>query len=284
MDETPVWMHAEAQTPVDLQVDRPHGARIYDFLLGGKTNYAADREQAEKVIASIPSAAESARENRAFVHRVVRHLVREHGIRQFLDVGTGIPTSPNLHEVAQSVDPTARVVYADNDPIVLTHSRALHISSAEGATAYIEADATDPDGILDSRVFRDTLDPEQPVAITLCLLLHWLPETYDAYGMVRRLLDAVPAGSALVITHATKDFDERVGKIEEDFEDTGSSVRTRTKAQVGRFFDGLDLVPPGLVAPQRWRPEDVEIEAGNSGAVGDGHVPIWSGVGLKPGA
>jgi hypothetical protein len=281
MDETPVWVHTEPQPPVDLQVDRPHGARIYDFLLGGKTNYAADREQAEKVLATIPSAAESARENRAFVHRAVRRLAEEHGVRQFLDIGTGIPTSPNLHEVAQAVDPTARVVYADNDPIVLAHSRALHTSSPEGATAYIQADATDPDGVLDAREFRETLDTGRPVAITLCLLLHWLPEGYDAYGMVRKLADAVPSGSALVITHVTKDFDERAGKIEEDFEDTGSSVRTRTRAQVERFFDGFELLPPGLVPPQRWHQEQVEIEAGSSDVVGEHHIPIWAGVGLK---
>ncbi|WP_314174032.1 SAM-dependent methyltransferase [Streptomyces winkii] len=284
MDETPAWMQAEPKAPVDLQTDRPHGARVYDFLLGGKTNYAADREQAQKVLASIPAAAASARENRAFIHRAVRHLTAEHGIRQFLDIGTGIPTSPNLHEVAQAVAPSSRVVYADNDPIVLTHSRALHISSPEGATAYIQADATDPAGILESSELRDTLDLKQPVAITLCLLLHWLPEGYDAHGMVRTLLDAVPGGSALVITHVTKDFDERAGGIEEDFKDTGSTVRTRTRAEVARFFDGLELVEPGLRAPQKWRPEPVDIEAGDRAVVRDSDIPIWAGVALKPAA
>ncbi|RAJ68875.1 S-adenosyl methyltransferase [Streptomyces sp. Amel2xB2] len=282
MDETPAWMQAEARTPVDLQVDRPHGARVYDFLLGGKTNYAADREQAEKVLASVPAAAASARENRAFIHRAARHLVAEAGIRQFLDIGTGIPTSPNLHEVAQDVDPSARVVYADNDPIVLTHSRALHTTTPEGVTAYIEADATDPVSILESPALRETLDLTEPVAITLCLLLHWLPEGYDAYGMVRTLLDAVPSGSALVVTHVTKDFDERAGGIEEDFEDTGSTVRTRTKAEVGRFFEGLEFVEPGLTAPQRWRPGPAEIEAGDRDALRDQDIPIWAGVALKP--
>jgi hypothetical protein len=284
MDETPAWMQAEAQTPVDLEVDRPHGARVYDFLLGGKTNYAADREQAERVLAAIPSAVASARENRSFIHRAARHLVAEAGIRQFLDIGTGIPTPPNLHEVAQSVDPSARVVYADNDPIVLTHSRALHTSTPEGATAYIEADATDPAGILESPALRDTFDLDEPVAITLCLLLHWLPDGFDAYGMVRTLLDAVPAGSALVVTHVTKDFDERVGDIEDDFEDTGSTVRTRTRAQVERFFEGLEFVEPGLTVPQLWRPEQVEIEAGDRSVLGDRDIPIWAGVALKPAA
>jgi hypothetical protein len=281
MDDSPAWMRTAPQAPVDLHVERPHGARVYDFLLGGKTNYAADREQAEKVLASIPTAAASARVNRAFIHRAARHLVGEMGIRQFLDIGTGIPTPPNLHEVGQSIDPAVRVVYADNDPIVLTHSRALHTCSAEGDTAYIQADATDPQRILNSRELRQTLDLSRPVAINLCLLLHWLPETYDAYGMVRTLLEAVPTGSALVITHVTKDFDEQVGQIEEDFEDTGSTVRTRTKAQVERFFDGLELVAPGLSAPQHWRPESEEVEAGDRAAQRDQDIPIWAGVGLK---
>lgn len=284
MDETPAWMQAEAKAPVDLQVDRPHGARVYDFLLGGKTNYAADREQAQKVLAAIPSAAASARENRAFLNRAARYLVGEVGIRQFLDIGTGIPTSPNLHEVVQAVDPSARVVYADNDPIVLTHSRALHTSTREGATAYIEAEATDPAGILESRALRDTFDLDEPVAITLCLLLHWLPDGYDAYGMVRTLLDAVPGGSALVITHVTKDFDERVGGIEDAFEDTGSTVRTRTREQVERFFEGMEFVEPGLSAPHRWRPEQVEVEAGDRDLLRDQDIPIWAGVAVKPAA
>ncbi|MFC4496495.1 SAM-dependent methyltransferase [Streptomyces ovatisporus] len=283
MDETSAaWTDAGPQPLVDLQVDRPHGARVYDCLLGGKTHYAADREQAEKVLATIPTAEASARENRAFIHRAARHLVAERGIGQFLDIGTGIPTSPNLHEVVQAVDPAARVVYADNDPIVLTHSRALHISTPEGATAYIQADATEPQSVLRAPALRGTLDMERPVAVTLCLLLHWLPPDYDSYGMVRTLMDAVPAGSALVVTHVTADFDERVSRIEEDFEDTGSTVRTRTKEQVERFFDGLQLLEPGLTPPQRWRPEPVTIEAGDREALRDHDVPIWAGVGLKP--
>ncbi|SCK45770.1 SAM-dependent methyltransferase [Streptomyces sp. WMMB 322] len=284
MEETPPWMHTEPQPPVDLQVDRPHGARVYDYLLGGKTNYAADREQAEKILESIPSAVASAKENRAFIHRAARHLVREEGIRQFLDIGTGIPTSPNLHEVAQSLDPSARVVYADNDPIVLTHCRALHSSSPEGATACLQADATEPERILASPELHGTLDLQQPVAITLGLLLHWLPDGYDAYGMVRTLLDAVPEGSALVITHVTKDFDERAGRIEEDFKGTGSSVRTRTKEEAERFFDGLEFVDPGLSAPQHWRPGPVRIEAGDRGVLNGTTIPIWAGVALKPAA
>ncbi|GGO43034.1 hypothetical protein GCM10012287_05220 [Streptomyces daqingensis] len=149
MEETDnAWAEGEPEQLVTLEVDRPHAARVYDCLLGGKTHYEADREQAEKVLATVPSAEASARENRAFIHRAARALVTEHGITQFLDVGTGIPTSPNLHEVAQAADPAARIVYAGNDPIVLAHSRALHTSTPEGRTAYIQADATDPRSIL----------------------------------------------------------------------------------------------------------------------------------------
>jgi S-adenosyl methyltransferase len=281
MEDSLAWMKREQRPAVDLHIDRPHGARVYDFMLGGKTNYAADREQAQKVLQTIPAAAASARANRAFIHRAARHLVGELGIRQFLDIGTGIPTPPNLHEVVQSIEPSARVVYADNDPIVLTHSRALHTSSAEGATDYIEADATEPEIILASPELQRTIDLEQPVAITLCLLLHWLPEEFDAYAMVRTLIDAVPVGSALVITHITRDFDEGVGRIEDDFKGTGSSVRTRTKAQVEQFFEGLDLLEPGLRAPQHWRPEPVDSEVGACETPHDQDVPVWAGVAVK---
>jgi hypothetical protein len=281
MEEPLAWMQKEPQPPIDLRTDRPHAARIYDFLLGGKTNYAADREQAQKVLGTIPAAVASARVNRAFIHRAARHLVTDLGIRQFLDIGTGIPTPPNLHDVVQSIDPTGRIVYADNDPIVLAHSRALHTSTPQGATAYIQADATDPEAILSSPDLLETIDLKQPVAVTLCLLLHWLPADYDAYAMVRTLMNAVPVGSALVITHVTKDFDEGVGKIEEDFEDTGSSVLTRTKAQVAKFFDGLELLEPGLQAPQHWRPAPAECEVGHAEVIRDQDIPIWCGVGHK---
>jgi S-adenosyl methyltransferase len=266
---------------VDLQTERPHGARVYDFLMGGKTNYAADREQAKKVLETIPAAAASARANRAFIHRAARFLVTEHGIQQFLDIGSGIPTPPNLHEVVQELVPSARVVYVDNDPIVLTHSRALRLSTAEGATAYVQADATDPETILNSPELLATIDLTKPVALNLCLLLHWLPEAFDAYGMVRTLVDAVPVGSALVVSHVTQDFDERVSRIEDDFKDTGSPVRTRTKAQVEKFFDGLEIVAPGLTAPQHWRPNPAGVEVGVPEVLRDSDVPVWSGVALK---
>lgn len=281
MSESREWMMREPRPPVELHTDRPHAARIYDVFLGGKTNYPADRRQAEKVAEGFPTVVASAKANRAFMHRAVRYLAGEAGIRQFLDIGTGIPTSPNLHEIAQSIDASARVVYADNDPIVLTHSRALHIGTAQGRTAYIAADATEPERILAAEELRETLDLGEPVAVTLLLLLHWLPREFDSYAMVAGIMDALPVGSALVISHLTMDFDEGLGKLEDDFKGTGSSLVGRTRDQVARFFDGLELVEPGIQVPQRWRPDPVQV--GSAGAVGDGDVPVWTGVALKTG-
>ncbi len=281
MPESPDGTPQEPQPPVDLQTDRPHGARVYDVLLGGTTNYPADREQAEKVLESIPAATQAAKANRGFIHRAARHLVSEAGIRQFLDIGSGIPTSPNLHEVAQSIDPRARIVYADKDPIVLAHSHALHVGTPEGRTAYIQADATDPRSILDSAHVRGTLDLAEPVALTCCLLLHWLPVEVDPYEVVRTLLAPLPAGSALVVSHVTQDFDPGVGQIEDDFKRKGSTVRTRTKAEVARFFDGLEMVEPGLTVPHRWRPAPADVDA--YATLTDQDVPVWAGVALKTG-
>ncbi|MFD7922622.1 SAM-dependent methyltransferase [Streptomyces sp. NPDC059740] len=270
------WMVSAPSRPVDLRQDQPHAARVYDVLLGGKTNYAADRAQAEKIMANIPQAVASARSNRAFVLRAARFLA-DSGIRQFLDIGTGIPTSPNLHEVAQSITPSSRVVYADNDPIVLAHSRALHDSHPEGRTAYLEADACDVDAILTSPEVRETLDLDEPVALTLCLLLHWLPKNVDPYPLVRRFLAALPAGSYLVLSHLGSDFTEATNQVEKDFEEAGSNVRGRTREEVLRFFDGLELVSPGVVVPQMWRPDPIDVGS----AAGERDVPIWAGVARK---
>ncbi len=275
------WMRRPMRPPVDLHIDRPHPARIYDWLLGGKTNYPADRKAAEAVAQQLPTVVPSARANRAFMHRVGRYLAAEAGIRQFLDIGTGIPTPPNLHEVVQDVAPSCRVVYADNDPIVLTHSRALHTSDPAGRTAYVQADVTEPDAILGDPEVRETLDLGRPVALTLLLLLHWLPDAKDPHGVVRLLVDALPSGSYLVITHATNDFDpEAWGRIEDDLEEAKSAVTARSKARIARFFDGLDLVEPGLTVPQDWRPDPALV--GSPDCLGATDVPIWAGVARKP--
>jgi hypothetical protein len=277
MSESP-WLPAEPREMLDLKTDQPHSARIYDYYLGGRTNYAADREQAERVRAEFPTVMDVAQANRAFMRRVVRYFAEERGIRQFLDVGAGIPISPNLHEVAQSIDPACRIVYVDNDPIVLTHSRALHNSAPEGVTAYLEADVTAPEGILSSPVLRETLDLAQPVALTLLMVLNWLPLHADAHSAVRTLADALPPGSTIAVTHYTKDFDRRADDVAADFNYVGTPLRTRTRAEVGRFFDGFDLVHPGLCLPQQWRPEEGQ----------DGEVPpeeryFWAGAGVKTG-
>jgi hypothetical protein len=190
-----------------VDVSRPHSARMYDYYLGGKNHFAADRELAEKVLASMPSVRTAARENRAFLGRAVRFLAAEAGIRQFLDIGTGLPTSNNVHEVAQSVEPSARVVYADNDPLVLTHARALLASSPQGRTAYVQADLRDPESILGSPRLRDVLDLSKPVALMLVGVLHFIPDEDRPAEILATLIGALPAGSYLVASHTTTEYD-----------------------------------------------------------------------------
>ncbi|MBY8889302.1 SAM-dependent methyltransferase [Streptomyces sp. PTM05] len=275
-------MISTARQPVDLATNRPHSARLYDVLLGGKTNYAADRRAAEQILRHLPGARQMAWTARAFTHRAVRHAVKDGGIRQFLDVGAGIPTSPNLHEVAQRSAPETRVVYVDNDPIVLTHSRALHTSHPDGATAYVQADATAPDTILEAAAVREVLDLNEPVAVMLCLLLHWLPPD-NGSRLVKQLMDAVPPGSYLVISHLTADHDrDRVREVAEDLAHAQTPVATRTRAEVGALFAGLDLVEPGVVTPQDWWP-DTTVNVGRLRLQGDNDVPLWVGVARKPG-
>ena len=271
------------QEPKDLRLDQAHSARMYDFYLGGKTNYAPDRETAIKALSVWPDAMVAARENRAFMHRATRVLAREHGIRQWLDIGTGIPTSPNLHEVAQSVVPDARVVYADNDPIVLAHAQALMTSSAEGRTAYIEADARDPESILSSPELAQTLDLDRPLAVSLNAVLHFMPDDTDPYGVVRRLVDAVPSGSALAISHVTADFDPvALGALADVYQASGTAVKMRSRAEVEKFFDGLDLVEPGISVVHRWRPEDGEGLPVIGADLTDANTSLWAGVAIKP--
>ncbi|WP_329453893.1 SAM-dependent methyltransferase [Streptomyces sp. NBC_01497] len=273
--------------PLDLRTDRPHSARVYNFLLGGKTNYQPDRDAVARLLEVMPIARPTAVENRAFMHRAAHYVAAEAGIRQFLDVGTGIPTEPNLHRVVQDVDPAARVVYADNDPIVLAHSRALHQGTAEGRTAYVHGDLCQPDAILAEA--RRTLDFDEPVAVMLLTVLHWLPADADPYDIVRRLMGAVPAGSALVITHLTRDFDApSVGAAAEGLNQEGSNVTSRTREQVAAFFDGLDLVEPGLEVIERWRPSApladtpaLSIASSTAADAADEIVPLYAGVARK---
>ncbi|WP_275466970.1 SAM-dependent methyltransferase [Streptomyces noursei] len=273
------WMGAPPQEPVELHTDRPHAARVYDVLLGGKTNYPADREAAEQTLAALPNAGAIARQNRAFMQRAARYLATEAGIRQFLDIGTGIPTSPNLHEVVQATAPQAHVVYADNDPIVLAHSRALHTSRPEGRTAYIPADLCQPHAILQNRTLRETLDLSQPVALTLIAVLHWLPTDCDPYDVVRDLMGEFAPGSFLALTYVTADFEpQALREVSDNFEAKGSHVNARSKDEVLRFFDGLELVDPGLTTVHRWRPDHVEV---GTEAWSDADIPLYAGLGRK---
>ncbi|TDC25693.1 SAM-dependent methyltransferase [Streptomyces sp. 8K308] len=268
----------------DLRLGRPHSARMYDFFLGGKDNYEADRKAAIQALTVYPGIITLARENRSFMHRAVRTLA-EAGIRQFLDIGTGIPTSPNLHEVVQSVAPECRVVYVDNDPLVLAHAQALLDSSPEGRTAYLRADGTDPKSILSAPELTSTLDLTRPVALSLCAVLHFMPDDRDPYGVVKTLVDAVPSGSALTISHATPDFDPvATAKAVEIYRASGTPAQVRTRAEVERFFAGLDLVEPGLEVAHRWRPYEssARLHVLARETMTDAEVSLLAGVAFKP--
>ena len=251
-----------------------HVARMYDYLLGGKDNYAADREAGDAAIQAYPDVVLSVRANRAFLARVVRYLAGEAGIRQFLDIGTGIPTANNTHEVAQAVAPGCRVVYVDNDPVVLAHARAL-LNNPEGTTTdYIDADLRDTGTILDQAA--RTLDFSQPVAVMLIAILHVISSDDDPYGIVAKLINAVPAGSYLALSHIASDIEpEKVEEVRGRLNRLMYEKSTyRSHAEVTRFFDGLGLVDPGVVQVQEWRP-NTKIEAESKSA-------IWGGVGRKP--
>jgi hypothetical protein len=239
-----------------IDMTRPHPARRYDYWLGGKDNFQADREAAEAIAAVFPHIRTAARENRAFMQRAVRFLAAEAGIRQFLDIGTGLPTANNVHDVAQGIAPESRIVYVDNDPLVLTHARALLTSSPEGATAYIDADVRNPEKILLDSAVLDTLDMSQPVALLLVAILHFIEDDDDPYAIVRQLVGALPAGSYLVLSHATFDpLDaETIAAMNAVNEGIKPRFCPRTRSEFSRFFDGLDLLEPGIVSVSDWRP------------------------------
>lgn len=249
----------EDRRGVDLRTDVAHGARIYDYILGGKDNFAADREAGEGSLRIWPALRVHMHANRSFMHRVARFLVTECGIRQFLDVGTGLPTSPNLHEIVQAVDPTARVVYTDNDPLVLAHARALMTGTAQGRTAYIDADMRDPQAILSAPEFARTLDLEEPVGLLLIAIVHFIEDDAEALRVVRQLVDVLPSGSYLAMSIATDEFDPvPLAEVQREYNRLGETLIFRDRATAMGFFDGLELVEPGLVQVHQWRPDGSE--------------------------
>ncbi len=253
-----------------------HSARIWNYWLGGKDNYEADRIAGDRVAAMLPIIVTQARADRAFLGRVVSYLAGEEGMRQFLDIGTGLPTANNTHEVAQRVAPESRIVYADNDPLVLAHARALLTSSPQGACDYVDGDLRDPDRIL-SEAAR-TLDLTQPVALMLLGVLHHIPDTDEAYSIVRRLMTALAPGSFLTINHSTSAVSgAAMEEAVAHWNKVGTpSMTLRTPEQIARFFDGLELLDPGIVSCSRWRP----------GISPDGELPAevdeFCGVARKP--
>jgi hypothetical protein len=241
-----------------IDTTKPHPARMYDYFLGGKNNFAADRETAEKALQSWGTVRTAARENRAFLGRVVRYLVAEAGIRQFLDVGTGLPSANNVHEVAQGLAPSCRVVYVDSDPIVLAHARALLTSSAEGKTAYIHADLRDPERILGDLATQETLDFTKPVALMLVAVLHFVPDADEPRRILRTLLDALPSGSYLAASHVSAEHDpDRLAGAGRAYQEQGLTGQIRTAEEFADLaFPGLEMVDPGVVLVSDWRPED----------------------------
>ncbi|MFJ5224406.1 SAM-dependent methyltransferase [Streptomyces sp. NPDC088400] len=234
-----------------IDTGKPHPARVYDYLLGGRDNYAVDREIGEQ----LPAASKvDARLNRAFMRRAIAWVARS-GIDQYLDIGTGIPTEPNLHQVVQEITPTSRVVYTDNDPIVLRHAEALLVSAPEGATDYVQADVRAPTEILENAT--GLLDFGRPVALSLIALMHFIPDEDDPYGITRTLVDALSPGSLLLLSHGTADFlpGDVIDRATGLYDKGGIPLRLRGRAEVGRFFDGLDLVDPGLVTAPHWHME-----------------------------
>jgi hypothetical protein len=268
----------EPRPPAELDTSKAHVARVYDYWLGGKDNFEADRAYGDALEARVPSIRLTCRMNRQFLGRAVGHLTADAGIRQFLDIGTGLPTADNTHQVAQRIAPTSRVVYTDNDPLVLVHARALLTSSAEGRTAYIDADVRDPAAILEAKELTETLDLTEPVAVMLIAVLHLVTDDAIAYPAISTIVDAMPSGSYLVLSHATGDFwpQEQVDAANATNRAHNVDFRFRTRSEVAGFLTGLDLIDPGIVPVAEWRPAP------------DGSIPpraesnIWAAVAKKP--
>jgi S-adenosyl methyltransferase len=258
---------------IDTTIPQP--ARFWDYLLGGKDNYPVDREVGEQVLTIFPDLRDSARADRGFLVRAVRYLAAQAGIRQLLDIGTGLPTVNNTHRVAQATAPECRIVYVDNDPLVLVHARALLTSTPEGVTDYIAADVRDPERILHEAA--RTLDFTQPIGLMLLGVINYVMDNAEAHATVTRLLDSVPPGSYLAMSHPTPEIHaEAIETSIRHYNSSGAApIRTRNRQELTRFFDGLELLEPGVVSCSLWRPDpsDVEICA---------EVTQYCGVARKP--
>jgi hypothetical protein len=262
----------------EIDTGRPHPARMYDYYLGGKDNYEVDREAAQRVIDLFPDIVPMARGNRKFMHRAVRYMV-DSGIRQIIDIGTGIPTAPNTHQVAHEVSPDVRVAYVDNDPIVATYAGAHLLGT--GNTGFFLGDLREPESILNHPTISELIDLDQPVGLMLVAILHFVRDDEDPEGLVAAYRDALPAGSQLLLSHTTGDFhqlDGDAGTARDVYRDKGATatLTLRSHEQVSRFFDGFELVEPGLVQPPLWRP-DGPVPTEQEMA----HVGFYGGVGIK---
>jgi hypothetical protein len=259
----------------DFDPTVPNVARIYDWLLGGKDNFAADREAAARLLEAVPGAAVAARENRAFLNRAVRFLAAAAGVRQFLDIGAGLPTARAVHEIVHGLVPPPVVVYADNDPVVIRHADAL-ISGRPGVAA-IQADLRQPRALLDQVTWRDLIDLVRPVAVLLVAVLHFLEDTEDPWAIVNSLKDRMAPGSYLVISHVTADniTPQAARQARDAYQGASAPGVPRSQAQIARFFDGLDMVSPGLVNVPGWRPGEIGPPAGPA--------LFYAGVGRKTG-
>jgi hypothetical protein len=259
---------------VDLNTSVPHSARIYDHLLGGKDNFDADRAAAAEIVKASPSLPISMRANRRYMARIAHYLAAERGIRQFLDIGTGLPTSPNLHEVVQRVDPASRIVYVDNDPIVLVHARALLTSAPAGSTAYVDADLRDVGKILSSPEVTGSIDPARPVSISLIAVLQFIIDEARAHEIVDALLAPFPAGSTLSLSTVTAHNEHAVAGAAA-YRARGIEAKARTDDEIRALFRGLEVVDPGVTLVHRWRPSEEDLETS------DAHVQMSGGVAVK---
>ncbi len=267
---------ASDRKPAGFDTSVAHNARVWNYWLGGKDHFEADREAGDRVFAMFPDIVHVARGDRAFLGRAVRFLTTQAGIRQFLDIGTGLPTANNTHEVAQQLVPESRVVYVDNDPLVLSHARALLTSEPPGVTAYIDADVHHPSRIIDTAA--ETLDFTQPVGVMMLGILNFVLDSAEAEVIVNHVMDAVPSGSYLVVSHPTTELGGDANAEAMRFWNAHAKppITARTGAEIARFFGGLELVDPGLVPCTQWRPDPVDVGEGAP------TVPLYAGVARKP--